>query len=463
MDRRQVVACVGGALAVPGVGRYVIRSGTGSQEPTGEPTVTWDSEVVHDRDTGTPSTEFEITVTIKLNGAREIVLSSASGVLSTPITKSGSYTVAGTGTEFGTARAEDWFSVTFPEPVESAWEERYSASIDYSAIAAPGGNKPHSSSFESLDGMTGTTAPTPSHQEKTVDMSIPDEIGTVEDEISLTIPQSLEEYYRSKYRHRVYGSYTSDSLDEECLGRLAHKIATRPTGEKRSDRDTVELAIKLVQNIEYITDKEGKGYREYPKYPTETLLEKEGDCEDTCILLTSLLKQLGYDTVLFWYISGTHMSVGLADGVSRKGTSVEFAGKEYYYVETTASGYDIGESYSYIEDESPRVLATDSSPSCWFRYHATVNQNGSVSTRLDMKNVGDGIANNVSMTIEFQTHSKQTVVSESTQNMQLRPQQLKSTTLTVDPPVDRDLRLTLSMYIDGELHDTSVSEYNSSD
>ena len=92
----------------------------------------------------------------------------------------------------------------------------------------------------------------------------------------------------------------------------------------------------FVQQLEYKSD----GDWEYPKYPIETLYDKGGDCEDTSLLLCGIIRSMGYGSVLV--LLDGHCAVGVQGG-NLNGRYYELDGKKYFYVETTAKGWRIGE------------------------------------------------------------------------------------------------------------------------
>ncbi|MFC7047360.1 hypothetical protein ACFQH6_19820 [Halobacteriaceae archaeon GCM10025711] len=96
-------------------------------------------------------------------------------------------------------------------------------------------------------------------------------------------------------------SYVRHGLVEgtaDVLGSILDNEAERNgiTGQ----REKVEFLIDFVQNLPYVPDDVSAGVDEYPKYMMETLVEAGGDCEDSSILLASLLlsSSFGYGTVL---------------------------------------------------------------------------------------------------------------------------------------------------------------------
>jgi hypothetical protein len=82
---------------------------------------------------------------------------------------------------------------------------------------------------------------------------------------------------------------------------------------------------------------------EYPKYPLETLVEKQGDCEDQAILAAALLTCMGYKVALL--ILPPHVALGIAGFENKPGSRVIHAptGITYLYAETTTPNWLPGE------------------------------------------------------------------------------------------------------------------------
>lgn len=109
------------------------------------------------------------------------------------------------------------------------------------------------------------------------------------------------------------------------------------------DAKLLEIILTFTQNIPYQLDSEYKGQEEYWKFPVETLFENGGDCEDTSILYSSIVRALGYDTALLLF-SG-HMAAAVSYDGQPTGYS-EFVGddgKSYLFCETTYPGWEIGQ------------------------------------------------------------------------------------------------------------------------
>ena len=172
----------------------------------------------------------------------------------------------------------------------------------------------------------------------------------------MKIPKSAYDNYKTVDRKKIrdYSYYVTDPSDDEYLAGLADKFKEAAEKESHSDLDMVKNIIFFVQNLEYVDDKVGTGYDEYPKFPLETLADEGGDCEDSAILLASLLRELGYGTVLIQF--DDHMAVGVKGEDSIQGSYYDVDGTRYYYVETTSPGWDIGEVPEQMKDKPARIL-----------------------------------------------------------------------------------------------------------
>ena len=99
----------------------------------------------------------------------------------------------------------------------------------------------------------------------------------------------------------------------------------------------INFVLAFVHAIPW-TDDETTGYREFYKYPVETLVESKGDCEDTSMLFASILSGLGFELALIDLPK--HIAVGVKGNF--QGTFFPYGNNRYYYCETTATGYKLG-------------------------------------------------------------------------------------------------------------------------
>ena len=138
----------------------------------------------------------------------------------------------------------------------------------------------------------------------------------------------------------TYCINTSDK-EKELLAELAKSLKEGAEEAGYDEWDTVSYVIAFVQSFTYVEDSVSSGFDEYPRYPLETLFVREGDCEDTAILTATLVRELGYGTALLFF--DDHCAVGIKGDSAISGTYYQVNGDRYYYLETTAKGWEIGE------------------------------------------------------------------------------------------------------------------------
>ena len=170
---------------------------------------------------------------------------------------------------------------------------------------------------------------------------------------SLNIPVEAVNIYRNIDRKYIYSYsfYVTHAEDDEYMNSLANVFVETSEREGMSDWEMIELATAFVQGLDYVPDDIGTGYDEYPKFPLETLYDQGGDCEDSSILLASILRELGYGTVLV--ITEDHMGVGIK---ASEPANFTYMNMDYYYIETTSPGWGIGELPEEMNGVSITIL-----------------------------------------------------------------------------------------------------------
>lgn len=171
---------------------------------------------------------------------------------------------------------------------------------------------------------------------------------------TLYVDYNVYDYYSSLgryYHENEYTKYTDDSYSQAYAKSVADILRDIQKKAGYSDYETVLEAINFVQQcIKYTSD----GATNYPQYIVETLYKGKGDCEDSAMLLASIIKELGYGSVLLLY--SNHMAVGVMADRSTQGTYYEYGGNAYYYVEPTNTGWDIGQVPADYVGKSAIVL-----------------------------------------------------------------------------------------------------------
>ncbi len=120
-----------------------------------------------------------------------------------------------------------------------------------------------------------------------------------------------------------------DPVQREFLLPLVISIQNLDKGKK----DQAEIAISLVQNIYFKASNKTVIFADmeldYQRYPYEALYEEEGVCSEKSDLLAFLLKELGFEVVIFHFAEENHEAVGI------KCNEGDFQNSGYCYIETT--------------------------------------------------------------------------------------------------------------------------------
>lgn len=162
--------------------------------------------------------------------------------------------------------------------------------------------------------------------------------------------QTILNYYRSKPHPRLTGNYSYlstymysyDKDGEEILYTLVDRLREYAEEEGITGDRVADFVVSFVQAFPYISDSVSTPFDDYTRYPIETLLEKEGDCEDTALLTAVLLKELGYGSAMIIMPEEGHAAAGVLGGEFMLGTYYQVGNKKYFYLETTNTGWPIG-------------------------------------------------------------------------------------------------------------------------
>lgn len=132
-----------------------------------------------------------------------------------------------------------------------------------------------------------------------------------------------------------WSEYTLDPTAKQ----LANELEETANNKGFNYYQTVNFVLSFVQSLTYTSDDITAGY-EYPRYPLETLYEDGGDCEDTSILFSSILREMNYDNYLT--ILPGHAMVSVWGHDDYQGSYSTKNGKKYYFCETTGEDWKMG-------------------------------------------------------------------------------------------------------------------------
>ena len=154
------------------------------------------------------------------------------------------------------------------------------------------------------------------------------------------------------------------TYDEKIIIDLADKLLEFANTEGYTEIETANFILRFTQEIiEYELDFDTQGCDEYWRFPVESLVDQQGDCEDSSVLYSSIMESLGYDTALLFYTWDNpegerigHLSVGLNIDEASGTFVTDDDGAKYYYCETTTKGYTVGKLPPDLREKSIKEI-----------------------------------------------------------------------------------------------------------
>ena len=272
------------------------------------------------------------------------------------------------------------------------------------------------------------------------------------------IPQSLYEHYQGIPRPPThdYSVYVTHPLDDIYIEHLVEKIQKAALEAGFSEYETIEFAASFVQSLPYTDDSITTPYDEYPRYPIETLVDKGGDCEDTSILLASMIDKMGYGVVLIELPH--HCAVGVKGGENVYGTYWEYEASKYYYIETTDKGWGIGQLPEEYENTSADIYPMIPTPI--LTHDWSIEGKGSVGElEVTVYNLGTATAYNVSVLAGFDAGENKLWNGQQSDYFKIQPAHQVTITLNLRVPLDKHTRLIVQIGMDNNLVDESHSKW----
>lgn len=176
--------------------------------------------------------------------------------------------------------------------------------------------------------------------------------------LTLSITYSLYEYYQQK-NHQLTQDNFASFVTPYSMALVAADIRSIFPDEE----GFVNAVLMLVHQIPYQVV-------EGPKYPAETIVENQGDCDLLSYVAASLIKSQDLNVVLFYYEQESHMNVGvnLPNSPMDARTTisyVDYRGTRYYVAECTGddwqNGWRVGEYPPELEGTQVTVITLENS------------------------------------------------------------------------------------------------------
>jgi hypothetical protein len=281
---------------------------------------------------------------------------------------------------------------------------------------------------------------------------------------SASFPKVLYDYYREKPRPitRDYAVYATDPYDDKMIDSLVDVFNKSSERNDYSKYETVGLIVAFVQSLPYTTDNVTTPYDEYPRYPLETLVDNGGDCEDTSILTAVLLQRLGYGVVLLEFPN--HMAVGVS---CEEGVGAYFEddyGNKFCYLETTGSGWEIGEIPFQYQDSRAILRYLIAKPILNIEWNSKAIDSDIFKVVYEMTinatNEGSADAKNTTLWVGFDSTTEGKVWNQNTgKSYDIRPSESLNSIVTLSIPRNVYTRLHIVVYGDNFLPQERVSEW----
>jgi hypothetical protein len=181
--------------------------------------------------------------------------------------------------------------------------------------------------------------------------------GSTNYQLTVSATSSLYEYYRSK-DHNVYSYDFAKFVTPSSLKPIADDLWSIYSDD---DEDFANGVLMIVHQIPYEESAP-------QKYPVETIVENEGDCDLFSFIAASIMKAGGLDVVLLLYETQSHMNVGvyLSSEPNDARSTVHYythEEKQYYVAECTGddwrNGWRVGECPDLLNGASARIITLE--------------------------------------------------------------------------------------------------------
>ena len=211
--------------------------------------------------------------------------------------------------------------------------------------------------------------------------------------------------YDELYRYYQGRQHQSDDMVQFVLSDF-DRASLSSLAESFNDLGDV---ISFVQSLRYVTDMESKGEDEYVRFPIETLVDGEGDCEDLSILAAAILHEMGYGVLLV--VLPDHLALAVDCHDVDEGTYFTYQGRKYYFLEVTNPGWKIGQIPDEFRHSEATLIPLDYQPRIHLKRCSYSQDSYSLSATevpylvsLEVENFGPGTTKGLSIHLTFKTH-----------------------------------------------------------
>ena len=245
--------------------------------------------------------------------------------------------------------------------------------------------------------------------------------------IEMKFSDNTYNFYKNRSRHRDYDLFVSDPYDDDLISHIVENLKAAGLDAGLGDEEIVYLVVSFVQSLPYTSDNVTTGFDEYPRFPYETLYDNGGDCEDTSILVSALLYEMGYGVVLI-QLPG-HIAVGVRCSEKFTENYYMYEGSRYCYLETTGENWQIGKIPDEYkgQDMKAKIIPVKKRPFLYIDFLAGYRYNTRdvyVDVNVSLTNLGSGDAENTILYVALQKQNTSWVWDDIESNyLQILPEQ----------------------------------------
>lgn len=179
--------------------------------------------------------------------------------------------------------------------------------------------------------------------------------GSTRYRLTVSVTDSLYGYYSSKDHNLAL-----DEIAEFVTPNALEPVADNLWDIYYNEEDFANGVLMILHQIPY--------QESDPKYPIETIVQNQGDCDTFSYMAASIMKAGGLDVVLLYYETKSHMNVGVHLSQMPQDTRstvyyYSYQGKHYYVAECTGGnwqdGWRVGEGPEEFEGVSARIITLE--------------------------------------------------------------------------------------------------------
>jgi hypothetical protein len=222
--------------------------------------------------------------------------------------------------------------------------------------------------------------------------------------MSMDLYPEVDEMFKERERTRDYDLFASDYYSKSFIKSTTEELKNYGIENNLEENQIPYFIISFVQNLPYTSDNVTTGFDEYPRFPYETLYDNGGDCEDTSILVSAMLKELGYDAVLLQFPN--HMAVGVSCDPTSKQSYYVYENISYCYLETTGKDWDVGEVPDNVKGSKAEIIQLIERPALKINFTSMYEYNFkdvNVDVNVTVKNLGSKTAKDTTIHVALQT------------------------------------------------------------